>query len=445
MLARRQGRPLGESSYQGLERRTHGALAGLAWAAGQSLVTVTSSAVRTDASISRAEPLDHYDRSMAWIRATKSGGWQVRYYDPTGRERARNFKRKTDATRFARIVETDKLRGEWHDPRLARVTVAEWADEWLAHASNLKPKTRDDYRRTLELHVMPYMGAAPVGNLDRPAMRRFAADLVDTGAGASTVHAALKIARLILGTALDAGAIKGNPAMGLRLPRVGRTEMLFLTAKQVEAVAAAIPPPYDTLIRFAAYTGLRAGEIGGLRAARLDLGQGVVEVAESLADVNGTLIFGPTKTYARRHVPLPPFLRDELEIYVRGRSLDPEALVFTAKKGGALRHNLFSRRVFKPAVRAAGLPEGFRFHDLRHTYAAFCIASTADPYAVMRRMGHSSITVTYNTYGHLFPERDAEITAKLEDLRRAGAESARANADSARTPTDQSVLASRIT
>ncbi len=66
----------------------------------------------------------------------------------------------------------------------------------------------------------------------------------------------------------------------------------------------------------------------------------------------------------------------------------------------------------------AGLPEQLRFHDLRHTYAAFCIASTADPYAVMRRMGHSSITVTYNTYGHLFSERDAEITDRLEDLYR---------------------------
>ncbi len=76
-------------------------------------------------------------------------------------------------------------------------------------------------------------------------------------------------------------------------------------------------------------------------------------------------------------------------------------------------------------MRAAGLPGEFRFHDLRHTYAALCIASTADPYAVMRRMGHSSITVTYNTYGHLFPERDAEITAKLENLRRAGSDSER--------------------
>jgi len=376
----------------------------------------------TPATIPAPQPYDH---AMAWIRSTKSGTWQVRYYDPTGRERARNFTRKTDATRFARIVETDKLRGEWHDPRLARVTVAEWAEEWIATAAHLKPKTRDDYRRTLELHVLPHLGAAPVGNLDRPAMRRFAADLFDGGAGASTVHAALKIARLVLGVALDGGAIKGNPAMGLRLPRVGRTEMLFLTAREVEALAEAISPPYGTLIRFAAYTGLRAGEIGGLRSGRLDLGQGVVEVAESLSDVNGTLIFGPTKTYARRYVPLPPFLREELDLYVRDRPSSPNDLVFTAKQGGPLRHNLFSRRVFKPAVLAAGLPGEFRFHDLRHTYAALCISSTADPYAVMRRMGHSSITVTYNTYGHLFPERDAEITAKLENLRRAGADSER--------------------
>ena len=374
--------------------------------------------------------------AVAWIRQTTAGTWQVRYYDPTGRERARNFVRKTDANRFARLVETDKLRGEWRDPRLARVTFAEWADEWLVHATHLKPKTFDDYRRTLSLHVLPQLGAAPVGNLDRPAMRRYASELAEKGNGTSTVHAALKVARLVLGVALDAGAIKGNPAMGLKLPRIARTEMLFLNPSEVELLATAIQEPYGTLVRFAAYTGLRAGEIGGLRAARLDLDRNVVEVAESLADVNGRLIFGPTKTYARRHVPMPPFLADEVKALVRERCLSPSDLVFTAPQGGPLRHNLFSRRVFKRAVRDAGLPETLRFHDLRHTYAALCIASTADPYAVMRRMGHSSITVTYNTYGHLFPERDAEITTKLEDLRRAGVAPALGNADSKRTQTE---------
>ena len=360
---------------------------------------------------------------MASIRQTKSGTWQVRYWDPSGRQRARNFVRKTDASRFARAVETDKARGDWMDPRLARVTFAEWADAWLTHATHLKPKTRYDYVRTLEVHVLPALAAAKVGDLDRPAMRRFVTELTARGLGPSTVAAAVKVARLVLGTALESGAIKGNPALGLRLARPGHTEMLFLAANQVEALAEEIGDPYRTLVRFAAYTGLRAGEIGALRASRLDLVKGSVEVVESLSDVKGSLIFGSTKTYARRHVPLPAFLREELEAYLAARPVGPDGLVFTAIQGGPLRHKNFYRRRFKPAVVAVGLPADLRFHDLRHTYAAFCIASTADPYAVMRRMGHSSITVTYNTYGHLFPERDAEITANLEVIRRAGVDS----------------------
>jgi integrase len=353
---------------------------------------------------------------MASIRKTNFGTWQVRYRDPNGRGRARNFARKTDATRFAHAVETDKVRGDWLDPRLAKVTFGEWAEEWLAQAANLKPKTRHDYERTLRNHVLPVFGETPVGAIDRMDMRRFAAALMERGIGASTLHAAVKVARLVLGVAVDGGAIKANPAMQLRLPRPSKTEMHFLTPEQVESLARGITQAYATLVRFAAYTGLRAGEIGALRVGRLDLLRGWVEVAESMAEVNGKLIFGATKTYANRHVPLPPFLRDELAAYLAGRPHDPGALVFTAPQGGALRHNLFYRRHYKPAAAAVGLPADLRFHDLRHSYAAFCIASTADPYAVMRRMGHSSITVTYNTYGHLFPERDQEITTGLEEL-----------------------------
>src|SRR5437016_1724548 len=140
---------------------------------------------------------------MASIRQTKSGSWQVRYWDPSGRQRARNFRRKTDASRFARAVETDKARGDGMDPRLASVTFAEWAEDWLTHATQLKPKTRDDYARTLEVHVLPALAAARVGDLDRPAMRQFVAELAARGAGPSTIAAALKIARLVLGTALE--------------------------------------------------------------------------------------------------------------------------------------------------------------------------------------------------------------------------------------------------
>ncbi len=362
---------------------------------------------------------------MASIRKTDSSTWQVRYRDPNGHQHARNFGRKTDASRFAHSVETDTARGDWLDPRLAKVTFEEWADEWLTQLGHLKPKTRRSYETSLRCHVLPLLGDAKVGTLDRSAIRRFTSQLAEGGAGPAVVQVAVQVTRHVLNLAVEGGALRANPALALRLAKSSAGEKLFLTPEQVSALADAIRPEmYATLIRFAAYTGLRAGEIGALRLGRLDMLGGTVEVAESLADLGGHLEFGATKNYARRHVPLPPFLRDELGEYIALRRRNTDDLVFSAPRGGPLRHGLFYRRAFKPAVLAAGLSEGLRFHDLRHTYAAFCIASTADPYAVMRRMGHSSITVTYNTYGHLFPERDAEITDRLEDLfRRADVDS----------------------
>lgn len=356
---------------------------------------------------------------MASLRQTSSGTWQVRYLDPHRRPRGRNFKRKTDALRFARTVDIDVERGSWTNPALGRTRFGEWADEWMRGATHLKPKTRVGYENSLKNHVLPMFAAVPVDSVDRAFVRRYVTALTEKGAGPSTIHTAIQIVRSVLDVAVADGALKENPARNLRLPRTAEAEKLFLTASDVEALAQEIAAPYGTLVRFAAYSGLRAGEIGALRIRRLDLVRGSVEVAESLADIRGQMVFGSTKTYARRHVPLPKFLRDEMEEFVRGRRSDLDGLVFTNMGGGPLRHNWFSKARFKPAIAAAGLPSDLRFHDLRHTYAAFCINSTADPYAVMRRMGHSSITVTYGTYGHLFPRRDEDITAGLEALRAA--------------------------
>src|SRR5207302_3117686 len=101
------------------------------------------------------------------------------------------------------------------------------------------------------------------------------------------------------------------------------------------------------------------------------------------------------------------------------RPHEPDDLVFTSAGGGALRHNLFYARHFKPAVRAAGLPTALRFHDLRHTCAALLIAQGAHPKAIMERLGHSSIQVALDRYGHLFPGLDEALTDGLEATYRA--------------------------
>jgi integrase len=181
--------------------------------------------------------------------------------------------------------------------------------------------------------------------------------------------------------------------------------MCFLSAAEVERLAEAIPLPYGLLVRFAAYTGLRAGELAALRVKRLDLLRGTVRVVESASEIGGRLVLGSTKTYAERTLRLPRFLRDDLAAYLAGRPRDPDGYVFTAPKGGPLRHNNFYQRIFCPALARAGLPAQVRFHDLRHTCAALLIAQGAHPKAIQVHLGHSSIQVTMDRYGHLFPRR----------------------------------------
>lgn len=141
-----------------------------------------------------------------------------------------------------------------------------------------------------------------------------------------------------------------------------------------------------------------------------------------MSEVHGHgLVYGPPKTYERRSVPLPPALADELGALLVNKRPDRDELLFTAPDGGPLRHRNFMARHFKPAVDVCAVPVGMRFHDLRHTCAALLINADppAHPLAVMKRLGRSSITVTYNTYGHLFPALEEALTASVDRAYRA--------------------------
>jgi integrase len=303
--------------------------------------------------------------------------------------------------------------------RLARMTFAEWADEWLATAVHLKPKTRVGYESILRNRVLPVFGERRVSTITQLDVRRFVADLATAGDEPGTIRNTFNVLRLVFGAAAGSGAIRINPCIGVRMPRSARDEMLFLQPEEILRLADAINPAFRVLVLLAAYTGLRAGEIGALRVGRLDLLRGTALVRESLADVKGKLVFGPTKTYAHRTARLPQFLCDDLADHLGTGQHDPTDLVFTTTTGRPIRHNLFYARHFKPAVVHAGLPPALRFHDLRHTCAALLIAKGAHPKAIMERLGHSSIQVTLDRYGHLFPGLDEALTDELEATYRA--------------------------
>ena len=290
----------------------------------------------------------------------------------------------------------------------------EWAEEWLRTAVHLKPKTLAGYESILRRRLLPRFATTPVDALDQLDVRRFVADLAAAGDAPGTIRNTFNVLRLVMGTATGSGALPTNPCTGVRLPRSRRQEMLFLEPPQLLALADAIAPRFRSLVLVAGYTGLRAGGLGALRVGRIDLVRRRLVVDESLAEVNGTLVFGPTKTHASRAVALPPFLCRTVAEHLARYPPSADGLVFTSPTGRPLRHDLFYARHFKPAVARAGLPPALRFHDLRHTCAAMLIAQGAHPRAMMERLGHSSIEVTLDRYGHLFPSLDATLVDGLE-------------------------------
>jgi integrase len=114
---------------------------------------------------------------------------------------------------------------------------------------------------------------------------------------------------------------------------------------------------------------------------------------------------GGVKTHEARTVRLPRFLCEQLGAHLAGRPHSPDDLVFTEPLGGPLRESKFVPGYFKPAVRAAGLPEGLRFYDLRHTAASLMIRESASVKAVQRQLGHATASIMLDTYGHQFPRR----------------------------------------
>lgn len=169
------------------------------------------------------------------------------------------------------------------------------------------------------------------------------------------------------------------------------------------------------LIYTAAYSGLRWGELAGLRRCDIDLDAGTLTVARKLSEVNGNLTFGPPKTAAsKRTVGIPSFVARSLQAHLdRYADPGPYGLAFPSPDGGPMRRSNFRRRIWVPATTAAGVA-GLRFHhDLRHTAATLAAASGTSVKALMARIGHASTSAALR-YRYVIDGQDAEIVDYLE-------------------------------
>jgi integrase len=216
----------------------------------------------------------------------------------------------------------------------------------------------------------------PLVDLDAMAVRAWLATMEREGVGARTRAKSYRLLSRILGTAIESGYLARNPCTIRGAAAEPAPEMRFATVAEIAALADAIPRRFRALVLVAAYTGLRWGELAGLRVRRVDLLHRQITVAEQLLEVRGRLAFGPTKTGAGRWtVTLPMVAAEALAEHLSvDAEAGPDGLVFPAERGGPIRRSNVTRRVWIPATRAAGV-EGLRFHDLRHTAATLAVSS----------------------------------------------------------------------
>ena len=346
---------------------------------------------------------------MAHIEKRR-GKYRARFADPLGRIQSRTFTRRGDAERFLREIEADRVRGLWVDPRDAEMPLATWAAEFLLLSRRLAPTTQETYQRDLERYVLPRFGHYRLGQLPADEIENWLNDEIAAGIAPSSVHRHYRTLRRLLQVAVQKQKILANPCDRVDPPRVPKREMTFLDWDEAVRLAEAHGDRYRGLIYLAVDSGMRWSELVGLRRGSVDLLYRKVRVTEQLVQLaDGSFHRKEPKTAAGvRSITISTFTATVLaahwDVYVRPAK---DALVFTNGAGQPMASSSFLTHHFTKAQRAARV--SCRFHDLRHTSVALAIQAGAHPKAIQARMGHSSINVTLDRYGHLFPELDAGI------------------------------------
>jgi integrase len=286
-----------------------------------------------------------------------------------------------------------------------------WARSWLASRSTLKPKTIRSYESLLESRILPAFEDWPLAAVRPSKVQAWVDAMAKEGLSPSRIRQAHVVLSELLDAAFRDDRIARNPARRVKLPTLRRDDAPCFEPSVVEQIAGAMPEPYDVLVRILGQLGPRFGEAAALRRRSVNLVTRRLVIEESLAEISGELVFGTTKTHARRRVPLTADLAAALEDHLAERVADrSDALVFTGPRGGPLRHSMFYGRLWRPTLKRLGLP-AVGLHVLRHSAAAGMISAGASAKA-------RSAAFTLTTYGHLFDADLDDVAARIGSVPR---------------------------
>jgi len=407
-------------------------------------------------------------RKRKWTTAKgeKKEAWVADYTDQTGKRHLKTFDRKKEADAYLAKTKVEVKDGV-HTADSLSVTVAEAADLWLKKcaADELERATVTAYEQHVRLHIVPYLGRVKLSRLTAPAIREFEDNLrqgipapgADEGKARSPAMAKKIMASLgsILGEAQERGLVSRNVASDLRTRRKrGKQKQQearhngklkvgvdIPTPDEIRAIANQASGRWRPFLLAAIFTGLRASELRGLKWSNIDFDKSELHVCQRADRYKE--IGSPKSGRGHRSVPMPPIVKNTLREWKLACPKSKLDLVFPTGTGEVEFHSNIVKRGFMPVQIEAGVTLPAQdtdrklildkdgkpivtakytgLHALRHFYASWCINRKADgglelpPKLVQERLGHSTIMMTMDTYGHLFPRMDdADELAQAE-------------------------------
>ncbi|MDH2407173.1 tyrosine recombinase XerC [Streptomyces chitinivorans] len=308
-----------------------------------------------------------------------------------------------DAQRWLDEETASLVTGQYVNPKDRKVTVDEWCDKWLVGYATRRPSTV----RQAKVHlarIRKEFGPLPLASVKPSMVRAWLARLKKEGRKDSYVYALHNRLSQVMTDAVHDGLVTRNPCSRRTSPGGGKPRPYVATTEQVWALYEAFEERYRLAVLLGAFAGLRVGEVCGLR--RVDVDFTAREIRPSVQ-----YPAEPLKTdMSREAIPVPGAL---LELLPRPAEGGPSTVL--AQDGGEqVSPWAIERQIRAVRPKVPGLPEGFRYHDLRHYYASLLIASGADVKVVQHRLRHASAKTTLDTYGHLWPDSDESTRAAVE-------------------------------
>jgi len=360
-------------------------------------------------------PKIHYDEGKE-LHYTK-----VSYTDKAGTLRRKSLYGKNPKEVAAKIKEFNKNKDAGLILDADKMTLGVWLAQWLKTYKKpaLEITSYAAYEHQVNQHIIPEMGGIPLKKLQRIRVQEFF-----NQKGADLSPSTLELIKAILGNALKMAVVDGyiikSPAVAIKLPSVKGKDVKPLDKEEIgKLLEEARGQRIYSVIYLAIHTGMRKGELAGLRWQDVDLKTGIISVRQGVKHdrKNKTYVTGSTKTEtAMRSIPVDASSIAELRRHKArqaqerlefGAAYEDNGLVFTRPGGPILCLNGVSTQ-FNNLVKKSGIDRR-TFHDLRHTFASICISQKVNIKALSQYLGHAEISITLDTYGHLLPGDKEEI------------------------------------